>query len=172
MESDLELKSKFSNIFIMLLLSIQNGDIDNVKHFLTDELYDKYKQIVDLHKSNNEMHFYDEANVKEISLSKRYKDDEFDVIEVDLTSRYMDYIIDLNTGKKKSGVDDHRVEINHRLVFKKKLNAVRGEVVKCAGCGANLDVNFTGKCEYCGTVHSAEDYDYILYSITNLGGVI
>lgn len=168
MESDLELKSKFSNIFIMLLMSIQTGDIDNVKHFLCDDLYNKYKKVCDEHKKKNEMQFYDEANVKTITLSNKYKEDNFDVIEVDLTSRYMDYIIDLNTGNKKSGIDDHRVEINHKLVFKKRFDAVRGEVVKCAGCGANLDVNFTGKCEYCGTVHSAESYDYVLYSITNL----
>ena len=168
MENDLELKSKFSNIFIMLLMSIQSGDIDNVKHFLCDDLYNKYKEVCDGHKEKNEMQCYDEANVKTIELRDKFQDGMFDVIEVDLTSRYMDYILDLNTGKKKSGVDDHRVEINHKLVFKKKFDAARGEVVKCAGCGANLDVNFTGRCEYCGTVHSAESYDYILYSITNL----
>jgi hypothetical protein len=165
MENDEELKSKFSNIFIMLLLSIQTGDIDNVKHFLTEELYKEYKNICDVHRERNEMQLYDEANVKDIRLVRKYDEEDCHVIEVELTSRYMDYIISLDTGRKISGVNDHRIELTHTLVFKKRFDAVRGSVVKCAGCGANLDVNFTGKCEYCGTVHSAEKYDYILTSI-------
>ena len=168
MENDLELKSKFSNIFIMLLLAIQTGDLDNVKHFLSDELYEKYKTMIDEDKRRNEMHCFDEANVKSIAIHKRYVEGEYEIVKVFLTSRYMDYYINLDTGKTVRGVDDHREEKDHVLVFKKRTDAVKGAVVKCAGCGANLDVNFTGKCEYCGTVHSAEDYDYILYSITNL----
>ena len=80
----------------------------------------------------------------------------------------MNYFINLDTGKTVRGVDNRREENTHTLIFKKRTDAVKGAVVKCAGCGANLDVNFTGKCEYCGTIHSAEKYDYILTSITNL----
>ena len=43
MENDAELKSKFSNIFIMLLLGIQTNNLDDVKHYLSDDLYNKYK---------------------------------------------------------------------------------------------------------------------------------
>ena len=168
MEVEAELKSKFSNIFIMLLLAIQNNDIDNVKHYLSDELYEKYNDRCSKLKDKNEMQLYDEANVKNIEIVKEYEEDDYDICEVVINSRYMDYIIDLNTGNKVSGVDDHRLEIKHDLIFKKKKGAVKGNVVKCPGCGANLDVNFSGKCEYCGTVHSAESYDYILTSITNL----
>jgi hypothetical protein len=80
----------------------------------------------------------------------------------------MDYILDLNSGNKVSGVDDHRLEIDHVLIFKRKKGVSKGNIVKCPGCGANLDVNKSGKCEYCGQVYSAEKYDYILTSITNL----
>lgn len=168
MEVEAELKSKFSNIFIMLLLAIQNNDIDNVKHYLSDELYEKYNNRCLELKEKNYMQLYDEANVKEIDIINTYEDDDYEICEVYIHSRYMDYILDLNSGNKVSGVDDHRLEIDHNLVFKKKRGVSKGNVVKCPGCGANLDVNFSGKCEYCATVHSAESYDYILTSITNL----
>lgn len=168
MENDLELKSKFSNIFIMLVLGIQTGDLDNVKHFLSDEIYNKYKTMIDEDKRRNEMHCFDEANVKNISIQSRAIEGEYEVVEVFITSRYMNYFINLDTGKTVRGVDNRREENTHTLIFKKRTDAVKGAVVKCAGCGANLDVNFTGKCEYCGTIHSAEKYDYILTSITNL----
>jgi hypothetical protein len=169
MEVEAELKSKFSNIFIMLLLAIQNNDIDNVKHYLTDELYEKYSKRCEELKKKNQMQLYDEANVKKIEIFDSGTDDDGnEVYVIFLTSRYMDYIIDLNTGKKISGVDDHRVEKDHDLIFKRKIGVHKGNVVKCPGCGANLDVNATGRCEYCGTIHSAESYDFILTSITGL----
>ena len=167
MESNAELESKFSNIFIMLLIGIQSNDLSDVKHFLSDDVYNKYAEVCNRHRNNNEMQLYDEMNVKEIRINL-VDDGNYDVANVHIVSRYMDYIIDLNTGKKKSGVDDHRVEIDHDLVFKKIKGVSKGEVVKCPGCGANLDVNHSGKCEYCGSIYSAETYDFVLTSITNL----
>ena len=162
-----ELKGTFSNIFIKLLLGIQLCDLEDVKHFLSDELYDKYSKICEEHKQKNEAQMYDEMNVKSIDYSLS-EDEEYDIANVHIISRYMDYILDLNSGKKKKGIDDHRVEIEHDLVFKKKKGKERASVVKCEGCGANLDANNTGKCEYCGTIHSAINYEYVLFSITNL----
>ena len=167
MNSNTELESKFSNMFIMLLLGIQTNNLDDVKHYLSDDVYNHYLDICNKHIENNEMQLYDEMNVKEIKVNLSTEEN-YEVANVHLVSRYMDYIIDINTGKKKSGVDDHRVEIEHDLVFKKKMGVVKGAVVKCPGCGANLDVNHSGKCEYCGEIYSAESYDYILTSITNL----
>ena len=46
MKTDNELISKFSNIYIMLLYSIMTNDISRVKHYLSDNLYHKYKYII------------------------------------------------------------------------------------------------------------------------------
>lgn len=167
MESKTELESKFSNMFIMLLLGIQSNDLDNVKHYLSDELYDKYNEICNNHKKKNEMQLYDEMNVKNISIDLG-EIDGYEIANVHIISRYMDYIMDLKTGKKKSGINDHRIEVAHDLIFKRKKGVSKGAIVKCPGCGANLDVNHSGKCEYCGEIYSAESYDFILTSITNL----
>ena len=81
----------------------------------------------------------------------------------------MDYYIDSDTLVYKRGTNDHRVEIKHELVFKKLLEVGdRPTTIKCPGCGANIDANSSGYCKYCGTVHSAESYDYLLYEITNI----
>lgn len=162
-----ELKGTFSNIFIKLLLGIQMRDLEDVKHFLGDELYEKYNNQIEEYKSKNITRMFDEMNVKSIDISLK-SNGEYDIANVHIVSRYMDYIYDLNKGKKISGIDDRRIEVDHDLVFMKKLGAEKGAVVKCSGCGANLDANNSGKCEYCGTIHSAIDYDYVLESITNL----
>ena len=88
------------------------------------------------------------------------------IIDVEIVSRYMDYIIDINTGDLISGDDTRRIERRNILRFEKKLNTKDfGIVRKCPGCGASINVNNTGKCEYCDTIFNLDDYDYILVSI-------
>ena len=36
---------------------------------------------------------------------------------------------------------------------------------KCPGCGANINANYSGKCEYCGTTYDTVKYDWILEDI-------
>ena len=169
MEDKELLQGKIKNIFIKLLVGIMSNDLKDIKHYLSEEVYNKYQKEIDNNISNNEIHCYDELNVKDLTIDKVEKDDKYEIIYVTLISRYMDYYIDSDSLEYKRGVADHRIEESHTLVFKKLLEVGdRPAVIKCPGCGANLDVNNTGVCNYCGTIHSAESYDYVLYEVTNL----
>jgi predicted RNA-binding Zn-ribbon protein involved in translation (DUF1610 family) len=41
----------------------------------------------------------------------------------------------------------------------------RKKVIKCPNCGANMDINHSGKCDYCGQTYNQEDYDWVLKSM-------
>lgn len=169
MEDKELLKGKFQNIFIKLLVGIMSNDLKDIKHYLSEEVCNKYQGEIDNNISNNEVHCFDELNVKEISIDNVEQDDKYEIVYVSLVSRYMDYYMDADTLSYKRGINDHRIEVPHELVFKKLLEVGdRPAVIKCPGCGANLDANNTGVCNYCGTIHSAESYDYVLYEVTNL----
>ncbi len=160
-----ELISKFSNIYIMLLFGIMSNDIMRVKHFLSDEMYEKYQNIVDNNIKNKEIQMYDELNVKEINIIDKTITDKYEEIKVKLIARYMDYVIDMETKKFKRGINTSRVETTNYLTFRKLLNANQKDFYTCSSCGANLDINFTGICPYCKNVVSVEDSDYILVSL-------
>ena len=161
-----ELISKLSNIYIMLLYSIMTNDINRVKHYLSDELYNKYKNIVDNHISNNETEMYDELNVYKFNIVKREILDNKEIITVNLISRYMNYVMDNETKKIKSGVNTNRIEKQHTLVFEKVINNLDSKIIhKCPNCGANLDINYKGVCEYCNNSVDLSNEDYILIQI-------
>lgn len=44
--NDVELTSKFSNIYIMLLYALMNNDIKRVAHYLSDDMFEKYNMII------------------------------------------------------------------------------------------------------------------------------
>ncbi|MBQ8892439.1 MAG: TIM44-like domain-containing protein [Bacilli bacterium] len=163
--SDNELISKFSNIYIMLLYSIMTNDIDRVKHFLSNELYLKYKSIVENHIKNHETQMYDELNVYKINIESIEVIDNKEVVTVRLISRYMDYIMDNETKKIKSGVNTHRIEKTNILTFEKNVGEVNKKVIHtCPNCGANLDINYNGICSYCNQSVDLKE-DYILVDI-------
>ena len=164
--SESELISKFSNIYIMLLYSIMTNDIERVKHYLSNDLYNKYKTIVNDHINNDETQMYDELNVYKINIiSKEYIDNK-EIITVRLISRYMDYIIDNKTKNIKSGINTYRIEKTNTLVFEKNKDTIDNKIIHtCPNCGANLDIHYNGVCSYCKQSINLLNEDYILISL-------
>ena len=159
-------KTKVDNIFVKLYTCIMKGDLTDVRHFISEELYNNYINKINVLISHNKRQMYDEINVKNTMIINRKILEDKEIIDVEIVSRYMDYIIDINTGDLISGDDTRRIERRNILRFEKKLNTKDfGIVRKCPGCGASINVNNTGKCEYCDTIFNLDDYDYILVSI-------
>lgn len=158
--------NRVDNTFIKLFTAIMLDELDDVRHFISDDLYSYYKNNNEVMNSNNQRQMYDELNVKSSRISQIYVNDDSYVIEVFLEARYMDYIIDLESGNKISGNDESRVQANYILNFVRKINIKQQELVRrCPGCGAGMDVNNNGKCSYCGATYNLEDFDWILNSI-------
>ena len=159
-------KTKVDNIFVKLYTCIMKGDLTDFRHFISEELYNNYINKINELISHNKRQMYDEINVKNTMIINRKILEDKEIIDVEIVSRYMDYIIDINTGDLISGDDTRRIERRNILRFEKKLNTKDfGIVRKCPGCGASINVNNTGKCEYCDTIFNLDDYDYILVSI-------
>lgn len=158
--------TKVNNIFIMLHSAIMMDNLDRVRHYISDELEEKYNNLLRNLREHNRRQMYDELNVKTTTIKSLEIVDDSIIVKIDIVSRYMDYLVDKDTGKFISGFNDHRIEKINHLVFTKKIGkSYSGIDKKCPGCGATIDVNNNGKCEYCGAIFNTENYDWILSSI-------
>ncbi len=158
-------KTKVDNTFIMLFTSVMMKEMDNVKHMLSEDVFNKYNSYVNELTMNEETQMYDMLNVAETEITNVEITDELIKIRVSLLSKAYDYVMDKN-GHIIKGQDQRREEIRYYLTFTKKVNFKNHkDVRKCPGCGASIDANLSGKCEYCDTIYNAVDYDYILAEI-------
>lgn len=158
--------AKVDNTFIMLHSAVMLGNLERVKHKLSDNLIARYEEIIEKLNKQNYRQMYDEINVKSTEIKSISKSEDKYIIEVLLVSRYMEYIIDKNTRKYISGINDHRIEKNNYLTFTKRINTKEESLArKCPGCGANINANYSGKCIYCGTTYDTVTYDWILEDI-------
>ena len=95
------------------------------------------------------------------------EDNKLNII-VNLVSRYMDYFIN-EDGEFECGINDHRIELTHKIVFTKKLDTKElGEVRRCPSCGHSLDINASGLCPFCNQTIDMSEYDYIITEIDNI----
>lgn len=158
-------KTYADNVFIQLHLALVTKELEDIKHFVSDEVYNIYTQKLNELNSKHLIQMYDEINVAQTDILE-YKVTTTDmIIKVCIVSRYLDYIMDKN-GNYVSGDKNVRSERANYLTFTKKINHLEtGSVRKCPGCGASIDVNASGKCAYCGTIYNLKDKDWFLTSI-------
>ena len=163
--SESKFKTYVDNVFIQLHMAVVTKELENVKHFLSDEVYNLYKQKVDNLTQRHLIQMYDEINVAQTEILNYQVTNTDMIIKVYILSRYLDYLMD-EDGNYVSGDTDVRSERANYLTFTKKINHKEmGYVRKCPGCGASIDVNASGKCAYCGTIYNLDDKDWVLTSI-------
>ena len=160
--------SRVDHIFIMILDAIMGRDMSSVKHYLTDEVYERYNDLVNSYINDKKIRLFDEMNVKSTTIENVNITDTEINIEVILTSRYMDYFMD-EDGNYISGINDHRIEKNHYITFTKNIGAKELKSARrCPSCGATLDINHSGVCPYCKSTIDMSNYDYIITRIDTI----
>ncbi len=157
--------SKIDNIFILMLNAIMFRDMARIYSSLNEEMRKSMETRINFLKQNHEIQMFDELNVKHTVIRRveiledRYR------MEVEVISRYMDYRLDENTRQVKAGDNTHRIEKNNLLVLEEKRNHKSlGLAIKCPNCGASINYNQSGVCEYCKAQMPKEDYDWIVTS--------
>lgn len=157
--------SKVDHIFIMILDAIMDNDMSSVKHYLSDDIYQKYESLVNEYKEKGLTRLFDQMNVKSTDINRYDVNDNKLNIYVTIHARHMDYFIDEN-GNYVSGVNTHRIEKDYHITFTKKLDAKElKEARRCPSCGNTLDINDTGVCPYCKSTIDMSIYDYIITKI-------
>jgi len=165
--NEVDFKSKITNMFIQYLTGIMKNNIDEVKHFLKEQPISYANNIIKNMISLNRRQMYDELNVSQINITKTENIEDNTIYTISLLAKYLDYQLDLNNGNLVSGNNNRRIEKTYFLKIIKNNNAKeQGLIRRCPSCGHSIDVNYNGKCEYCGTIYNQEDYDYQILEVS------
>lgn len=158
-----KLKSKVSNMFVQIMLSMVTGKIQKIDHFVSDNVYKKIENKVNEDIANNRIQLYEELNVADVRINDLQEDEDCFKLSVTVHSKALEYYIDRNTKKFLSGNNSYRTEKYTNIVLTKRKNAKGlGVVRKCPTCGAVVDVNMNGQCSYCHSIFNLEAYDWVI----------
>lgn len=157
--------SKVNNMIKMIYNAITLNKLDTVIQFMSDDLYNKYKEMIDNNTNNNLKVIYDEVNVNSEIVSIDNTNDYY-LINVRSEIKYLKYYVSLSNNTFISGDKDNRITKISNVVLKKKINSKDYDnTYKCLGCGSSIDINSGFKCLHCGRVYDLDEFDFIIYNM-------
>ena len=138
------------NIYLDVQNAWMNFSLDDVKDKITDELYNMYDSQLSTLEVKGEQNI-----MKDFALRKSYlKDVVNQNNNITITAGYVielyDYIIEQSTEKVLRGFPNNKLCITYEMKFRRTLDE-SAKVENCPNCGAKIDMNSSGICEYCGS---------------------
>lgn len=166
-------KDKAGTAFQKVQYAWEKKDMEIARAFVTDSIMQRYtvqlQQLKDKHWTNK----MENLAVGSTEIAEVAQDEKFDKITVRISASAADYTVDDATGKivKGSQALAHFTEY-WTFIRSKSAHTDANKSLKdskCPSCGASLEVSATGKCNYCGSVVTSGEYDWVLSEITQKG---
>lgn len=170
-------ESKFlgdvANLYIRLQDAWTARDLTPVRTHLTEELYAKSDRQIQGYIQRGQTNHVERVSVLSTNIVGCTKDAKNDIITVELVTRITDYITDDKTGDVIRGDRNKELFMTYRWTFIRTLGKLTAEDKDvddkhCPNCGAPLDLNRSAVCDYCGSVCTSGDYDWVVSDIQGI----
>ena len=171
--SEEAMKERISNTYIKMQQQWQEKDWEPMRTYLSDTLFNQMKSGVDAKIRNHQTNYVERIAILGVELTGFGQDEKHDIVTAVLQTRIVDYTMEDSSGKLVSGSRTAEKFMTYewtliRTKGAKTFVAGSDETKHCPNCGAPLDLNNATKCEYCGAVIAAAEYDWVLNNIKGL----
>lgn len=166
-----ELIAWSKNLFIKLQQAWTARDWETIRTFETESLFEQHKNQLQGYINNNQINVMDRICVNYAHLYEYRVEGDKEILTVRLNSRMEDYIIDATTKKVIKGekgldkVNTYLLTFIRKNGMKTKPGTVEVNTTNCPNCGAPTQITSSGKCEYCGSVITTGEYNWVLSNL-------
>ncbi len=159
------------SLFVKLQQAWTDRDWSVIRVFETNELFEQHKNQLQGYIDNNQINVMDRICVNYAHLFEFRQEGDKDILVVRLNSRMADYIIDATSKQVLKGNKETEYVNTYLLTFvrKKGLQTKEGtskiNTTNCPNCGAPTQITSAGECEYCGSVITTGEYNWVLSNL-------
>ena len=139
--------------------------------FEKEELFNQHKTQIDGYIKNGRINVIERININNAHFFEYKRDNQYEYLTVYIKARMVDYIKDENTNQVLKGDPNRDCFPRYLFTFMRKKGVVTDAAVSnksttnCPNCGAPTQITSSGMCEYCGSVITTGDYDWVLSDI-------
>lgn len=133
-----------------------------------EELYTQHQQQLQEYINLKRINVIERINVGDTYLHLYTRDNQHEYLTVFMATRMVDYIIDENTKQVLKGDPNTDCYMDYLLTFMRKTGVKTQQAAStatskmCPHCGAPLQVTSAGKCEYCDSIITTGEFDWVL----------
>lgn len=161
-------------VFLKLQQAWTDRDWKSIRPFESEELFAQHNQQLDEYIRNNKINVVEKIGIKSCKLSSFTQDGDKEVVTVQLSAVMRDYVIDATTRKVLESDPNKDWWMNYEMVFNRKAGVKTTEglsnksTTNCPNCGAPTQITSAGQCEYCGSVITTGEHDWVLTDIHSI----
>ena len=169
-------KSWAGDLFVKLQHAWTERDWSVIRCFESNELFEQHNAQLEKYKENKQINVLEKVSVNWVKFLNFEQSGDKDVLTVVLNSNMIDYIVSEGDRRLIKG-DRNIVNVNsYKMVFirktgvKTKAGQSTVNTTNCPNCGAPTKITSSGKCEYCGSIVTTGEYDWVLSSLSRYNG--
>ncbi len=176
--SEAAVKENIANLYVRMQNAWQAKDFEPMRPYMTDSLYNQFARQLDELIRAKQTNFIEHIAVLDVTINGWSEDESNDSIVATVTTRINDYNVDDNTGRVVSGSKTAEKFMTYQWTLIRSKGMITPEragegseqtvTVHCPSCGAPTNINQSAKCEYCGSIINAKDYDWAISAIKGI----
>lgn len=157
-EKQLEIEA--FNIYKEIQFAWMNFDEDKIRKLTTDEMYNMYLMQLDTLKVKNQKNIMYDIKYLGSKIINRHEENGQETIVINMQVSCYDFIIDTNTKKVVRGIASKLNNYSYELTFVKTTDNKQLDI--CPQCGAPVNGNNSGVCEYCKSTLISNNYTLVM----------
>lgn len=164
-------------VFVKLQTAWMDRKWEEIRLFESNELFEQHREQLQYLIDKNQINMMERICVRHTHLNSFRQDGDKEIIEITLKSAMKDYTIDVDTKKVVQGNPNEDVYMVYTLTFMRKAGVKTKEgtdkksTTNCPNCGAPTKITSSGKCEYCGSIITTGEHDWVLSNLEGRRGM-
>lgn len=145
-----------------------------IRPFESNELFATHNAQLNEYIKNHKINMIEKINISNAVLREFRQDGDKEVIIVELTAIMRDYVIDDRTRKVLESDPNRDWHMRYLMTFnrksgvKTKAGNSNKSTTNCPNCGAPTEITSSGQCEYCDSVITTGEHDWVLSDIHSI----
>lgn len=158
-------------VFIKIQTAWTKREWDIIRPFESNELFSQHNTQLQEYINNNKINVVEKINISYCALRDFRIDGDKEVMEVELHAIMRDYVIDattrnvLESDPNKDWNMKYIMTFNRKVGVKTKPGTSNKSTTNCPNCGAPTKITSSGQCDYCESVITTGEHDWVLSDI-------
>ncbi len=159
------------DVFIKIQQAWTERNWKAIRPFESNELFETHQAQLQEYIDNNKINVIEKISIKSCNLLDFKQDGDKEVVTVSLSAVMRDYVIDATSKQVLESDPNKDWNMSYIMTFARKsgvktqAGTSKKSTTNCPNCGAPTEITSAGQCEYCGSVITTGEYDFVLTDI-------
>ena len=145
-----------------------------IRPFESQELFNQHNQQLEEYIRNNKINKVEKICIRYCGLKNYRIDGDKEVIVVELHATMRDYVVDATTNQVLESDPNRDWFMKYDMTFNRKKGVLtqagvsNKSTTNCPNCGAPTEITSAGQCNYCKSIITTGEHDWVLSNIVSI----